>query len=34
MNTGRFEELLGQLFDGDLSAAEGDELAAMLRADP
>jgi len=34
MNTDRFEELLGRLLDNELSLAEGDELAAALRAEP
>ena len=34
MNAARFEELLGQLSDGELTPAEGDELAAAVRGDP
>ena len=34
MNVERFEELLGRLLDEELTPAEGDELAAVLRAEP
>jgi hypothetical protein len=34
MNSRRFEELLGELLDGELSPANGDALAATLRTDP
>lgn len=34
MSPERFEELLGRLLDGELSPVDGDELAAVLRAEP
>lgn len=34
VNAGRFEELLGILLDGEPTAAEDDELADLVRADP